>query len=174
VDVFPSTGREPLRIEFFGEEIEQMRAFSPFTQRALHDVAEATVFPAAERRRDVVELDRDPPRPMEDLRPVLDRAPDLVWQPDDVRSAWEEDGAEPPSLAGAVELDPFPRAQPHSFEAQRPAIAARGHAEAESELAAMVRQGRRVVVAFPHRGEALRAQRLLRKVETDASMRSRP
>jgi transcription-repair coupling factor (superfamily II helicase) len=167
VDVFPSTGREPLRIEFFGEEIEQMRAFSPFTQRALHDVAEATVFPAAERRRDVVELDDDPTRPTDDLRPVLDRAPDLVWQPDDVRSAWEEDGAEPPSLAGAVELDPFPRAQAHSFEAQRPAIAARGHAEAESELAAMVRQGRRVVVAFPHRGEALRAERLLRKVEAD-------
>ena len=36
VDVFPSTGREPLRIELFGDEIEQVRAFSPFTQRALH------------------------------------------------------------------------------------------------------------------------------------------
>ena len=35
VDVFPSTGREPLRIEFFGDDIEQIRAFSPFTQRAL-------------------------------------------------------------------------------------------------------------------------------------------
>src|SRR5436190_1562902 len=33
VDVFPSTGREPLRIEFFGDEIEAIRAFSPFTQR---------------------------------------------------------------------------------------------------------------------------------------------
>ena len=38
VDVFPSTGREPLRVELFGDEIEQVRAFSPFTQRALaHD-----------------------------------------------------------------------------------------------------------------------------------------
>ena len=36
VDVFPSTGREPLRVELFGDEIEQIRAFSPFTQRALH------------------------------------------------------------------------------------------------------------------------------------------
>ncbi len=168
VDVFPSTGREPLRVEFFGEEIEQVRAFSPFTQRALHAVGEATVFPAAERRRDLVEPEVDPSRLAEDLRPVLDRAPDLVWQPDDVRRAWEEEvGAEPPSLAGAVELDPFPRAQQHSFEAQRPAIAARGHAEAESELAAMVRQGRRVVVAFPHRGEAMRSERLLRKVEAE-------
>src|SRR3954452_11799561 len=31
VDVFPTTGREPLRIELFGDEVEQMRAFSPFT-----------------------------------------------------------------------------------------------------------------------------------------------
>ena len=29
VDVFPSTGREPLRVELFGDEIEQVRAFSP-------------------------------------------------------------------------------------------------------------------------------------------------
>src|SRR5690349_1487202 len=31
VDVFPTTGREPLRAEFFGDEIEGVRAFSPFT-----------------------------------------------------------------------------------------------------------------------------------------------
>ena len=53
VDVFPTTGREPLRIEFFGDEIESMRAFSPFTQRALHPVDEATLYPAAERRLDL-------------------------------------------------------------------------------------------------------------------------
>jgi transcription-repair coupling factor (superfamily II helicase) len=31
VDVFATTGREPLRVELFGDEIEQIRAFSPFT-----------------------------------------------------------------------------------------------------------------------------------------------
>src|SRR6266487_7070034 len=46
VDVFPTTGREPLRIEFWGDEIEQMRAFSPFTQRALHPVGTAVIYPA--------------------------------------------------------------------------------------------------------------------------------
>src|SRR5262249_35864157 len=100
---------------------------------------------------------------------------DLVWQPDDVRRVWEEEqdlGALP--IAGAAELDPFPRAQPHSFEAQRPAIAARGLAEAETELASLVRQGRRVLVAFPHRGEALRTQRLLRKVEAHVSEDDEP
>src|SRR5439155_24185787 len=54
-DVFPATGRDPLRIELFGDEIEAIRAFSPFTQRALHDVDHALVYPAAERRLDLVE-----------------------------------------------------------------------------------------------------------------------
>src|SRR5437899_10737791 len=55
VDVFPTTGREPLRIEFFGDEIEAIRAFSPFTQRALHPVERVVIYPAAERRLDLVD-----------------------------------------------------------------------------------------------------------------------
>src|SRR5919199_1889383 len=55
VDVFPTTGREPLRIEFFGDEVDGIRAFSPFTQRALHPVEAATIYPAAERRLDLLE-----------------------------------------------------------------------------------------------------------------------
>src|SRR2546423_1574439 len=163
VDIFPATGGEPLRVEFFGDEIESIRAFSAFTQRALHPVAEAVVYPAAERRVDLVdpELEGVP----EDLVAPLDRVPDLVFEPDGVRRVWEEDGVfEHPPLEGATELDPFPQTQPFAFEAQRPAIAARGLAEAETELAAFVRAGQRVVVAFPHRGEALRTQNLLRRV----------
>src|SRR5213593_4647554 len=49
IDVFPTTGRDPLRIELFGDEIESIRAFSPFTQRALHPVERAVVYPAGER-----------------------------------------------------------------------------------------------------------------------------
>ena len=174
VDVFPTTGREPFRVDFFGDEIESVRAFSPFTQRALHPVAEATLYPAAERLLDLGEPELADGEDGEeaavevpdDLVPPLERPPDLVFQPDDVRRVWEEDGVrEPPSLAGSTELDPFPQAQPFAFEAQRPAIAARGLAEAESELAALIRSGQRVVVAFPHRGEALRTQNLLRRVE---------
>ena len=64
-----------------------------------------------------------------------------------------------------TELDPFPRAQPFAFEAQRPALAARGLSEAENEMNGFVRAGHRVIVAFPHRGEALRTENLLRRVE---------
>src|SRR5438874_8649494 len=169
VDVFPTTGREPFRIEFFGDEIESIRAFSPFTQRALHPVERAVVYPAAERRLDLSEAtlpDEEGPRPVpKDLVSPLERAPDLVWEPEAVRRVWEEEGLPPVDLTGVAELDPLPSGQPFSFEAQRPALSARGLAEAENELAAFVRGGNRVVVSFPHRGEALRTENLLRKVE---------
>ncbi|MHB8650207.1 MAG: transcription-repair coupling factor [Gaiellaceae bacterium] len=169
IDVFPTTGREPLRAEFFGDEVESIRAFSPFTQRALHPVAACSIYPATERRVDLTaewhgEDGETRPVP-NDLVLPLASPPDLVFQPDDVRRVWAEDGLEPITLKGATELDPFPQSQPFAFEAQRPAIAARGLAEAETELAALERSGQRVVVAFPHRGEALRTQNMLRKVE---------
>ena len=131
VDVFPTTGRDPLRVEFFGDDIEALRVFSPFTQRALHDVGRAVVYPAVEGRLDLVEPtlpddDELPAVPGDLVRP-LDRPPDFVWQPDEVREVWEEevDGAAP-SLKGASELEPLPHGQDFAFEAQRPAIAARG------------------------------------------------
>jgi transcription-repair coupling factor (superfamily II helicase) len=173
IDVFPTTGREPLRIELFGDEIEQVRAFSPFTQRALHPVDEAVVYPAAERRVDALDPSNslflgedEAPSVPEDLVPLLEAPPDLVWEPEEVRRVWlEEFGRDDFELTGATELDPLPSAQPFAFEAQKPALAARGLAEAEKELAALVRAGNRVVVAFPHRGEALRTQNLLRRVD---------
>ena len=167
VDVFPTTGREPLRVEFFGDEIEGIRAFSPFTQRALRPVDRAIVYPAVERRIDLVE----PTLPDEDERtavprdlvPPLAGPPDLVWQIDEVRQVWLEEVQTGISLSGVAELDQLPKGQPHAFEAQRPALAARGLAEAEGELGSFVRGGNRVVVAFPHRGEALRTQNMLRR-----------
>jgi transcription-repair coupling factor (superfamily II helicase) len=176
VDVFPTTGREPLRIELFGDEVEQIRAFSPFTQRALRQVEEATVYPAGERRReaqfkDIEEIGLGPEEGEEafadvpdDLVPPFDRAPDIVWSPDEVRAVWEEEKLRGPDLTGTAELSALPQGQPFSFDAQRPAIAARGLSEAENELGGFLRQGLDVIVAFPHRGEALRQQTLLRRV----------
>ena len=167
VDVFPTTGREPLRIEFFGDEVEGIRAFSPFTQRAIRPLDAAVVYPATERRLDLVEpsLGDDSHRIPTDLLPPLPAGPDFVWRPEDVRRVWEEEELQGVSLEQASELDPFPRGQRFAFEAQRPALAARGLAEAENELRSLVAAGQRVVVAFPHRGEALRTQNLLRRIE---------
>ena len=173
VDVFPTTGREPLRVEFWGDEIENIRAFSPFTQRALHPVEESVIYPAAERRLDLL----DPSNRLlleegsggvvvpDDLVPALPQPVDLVWQRNEVVAVWEEEGLEPVPLDKASVLDPLPQRQPFAFEAQRPALVARGLAEAENELGAFVRAGHRVVVTFAHRGEGLRQQNLLRRVE---------
>jgi transcription-repair coupling factor (superfamily II helicase) len=169
IDVFPTTGREPLRIELFGDEIEAIRAFSPFTQRALHPVERAVIYPAAERRPDLSEPtlpDEESARAIPgDLVPLLPQAPDLVYMPDEVLEAAREELGVELDLSGAAELDPLPRGQPFAFEAQRPALAARGLSEAEHELAGLVRAGLRVIVAFPHRGEALRTRALLRRIE---------
>ena len=172
VDIYPTTGREPLRIELFGDEIESIRAFSPFTQRTLHPLEKATIYPAADRRVDLIEPtladdehENAPPAIPDDLVVPIPRGPDFVWQPNDVREVWAEEDLRPVDLSRAVELDPLPAGQPFAFEAQRPAIAARGLSEAETELRAFVRGGLRTVVAFPHQGEALRTQNLVRRVD---------
>jgi transcription-repair coupling factor (superfamily II helicase) len=169
VDVFPTTGREPLRVELWGDEIEQMRAFSPFTQRALHPVEAAAIYPATERRLDLVEPDLSEGQSMgpvpDDLVLPIPAGPDLVWQADEVRTVWEEEGLEPVPFDRAARLDALPAGQSFAFEAQKPALVARGLAEAENELNAFVRAGQRVVVAFPHLGEALRQQNLLRRAD---------
>ena len=170
VDVFPSTGREPVRAEFFGDELESLRAFSPFTQRTLHALREAVVYPAAERRAEAAEpwLGEEgeaPPVPDDLVAPLP--AADLVWQEEDVRRAVREELASEVDLGGAASLSQLPAGQRFSFEAQRPAVAARGIAEAERDLEAYVHGGNRVVVTFAHLGEALRLKGLLRRIEPE-------
>ena len=47
-DVYPMQSRYPVRIEFFGDEIDQIRSFDPATQRAVEQVSEALLPPAME------------------------------------------------------------------------------------------------------------------------------
>jgi transcription-repair coupling factor (superfamily II helicase) len=48
IDLFPSTSEYPVRIEFFGDEIEQLRMFDVASQKSVNDIEEITVFPAQE------------------------------------------------------------------------------------------------------------------------------
>ena len=48
VDVFPPSLPLPIRIEFFGDEIDSLRAFDPTDQRTVRPVEEAVVLPASE------------------------------------------------------------------------------------------------------------------------------
>jgi transcription-repair coupling factor (superfamily II helicase) len=48
VDVFPPTSPWPVRLEFFGDELESLREFDPQTQVSRGEIAEVTLPPAGE------------------------------------------------------------------------------------------------------------------------------
>src|SRR3712207_4981726 len=48
VDVFPSTRRSPVRVEWWGDEIESVRAISLATQRVVRELESVAVFAARE------------------------------------------------------------------------------------------------------------------------------
>ena len=45
VDVFPFVGEHPVRIEFFGEQVESIREFDPLSQRSIRELAAASIVP---------------------------------------------------------------------------------------------------------------------------------
>jgi len=48
LDVFPPDADQPLRIEWFGDQIETLRRFDPLTQRSLEPLEQVTIYPASE------------------------------------------------------------------------------------------------------------------------------
>ncbi|MBI4744060.1 MAG: transcription-repair coupling factor [Actinobacteria bacterium] len=48
IDIFPSTGDFPLRIEFFGDKIESIREFEILSQRSIRNIEQFEVFPSHE------------------------------------------------------------------------------------------------------------------------------
>ncbi|HVA70092.1 MAG TPA: transcription-repair coupling factor [Acidimicrobiales bacterium] len=48
VDVWPAQNDEPLRLDFFGDEVERLTVFDIATQRSTHDLEEAVIAPARE------------------------------------------------------------------------------------------------------------------------------
>ena len=48
VDVWPAQNDEPVRLDFFGDEVERLTVFDIATQRSTHDLDEAVIAPARE------------------------------------------------------------------------------------------------------------------------------
>jgi len=48
VDVWPAQGDEPVRLDFFGDEVERLTAFDIANQRSVHDLDATTIAPARE------------------------------------------------------------------------------------------------------------------------------
>lgn len=48
IDVYPVTGEKPLRMEFFGDELESIRPFDPTSQRSAGEIVDFSLPPARE------------------------------------------------------------------------------------------------------------------------------
>ncbi len=48
IDVYPSTGDAPVRIDLWGDEVDRLTTFNVNDQRSIGDIDEAVVFPARE------------------------------------------------------------------------------------------------------------------------------
>ncbi|MBN2438308.1 MAG: transcription-repair coupling factor [Deltaproteobacteria bacterium] len=48
IDIYPPSAPHPFRLEFFGDELESIRAFDEATQRSIQELAEFMLFPARE------------------------------------------------------------------------------------------------------------------------------
>ncbi len=166
LDVYPSTADLPARIELFGDEVESMRAFSPFTQRTIRPITRLIAWPAAEPEGPLAD-------PLED--PALSRVDVVRLAPSEhatalreARERLEDEAAagalaEPAdteaALAGLAALDLAPPAggAPAAFDAVEARFTSRTPSEAETELNRLAKAGLRVVLAFARRGDMARA-----------------
>jgi len=167
IDLYPSTADLPIRIEFFGDEVESVRAFSPFTQRTIRPLERVLVWAAAEPVGDQALVG-----PLDDAR-VLGAAMIRLAPTEHaaaVRAARERFAdeaaagalSEPSALVAQLDeravLDLAPPAGAEAiFDAVQARFATRGQAEAEGELARLARNGQRVLVTFDRRGDMERA-----------------
>jgi transcription-repair coupling factor (superfamily II helicase) len=79
LDVFPMASRHPIRIEFFGDEVETLRTFSPSTQRTVENVQTIRIVPAREA------LPQDLPRATKHLETFF------ASHSDDEVNTWQQD-----------------------------------------------------------------------------------
>jgi transcription-repair coupling factor (superfamily II helicase) len=84
VDIFSPARRQPVRIEFFGDEVESLRAFDPTSQRSVETVVSLDVLPLAGKAEPLATLLDYLPA----SAPVVLDAPELLEAPpDDAPSA---------------------------------------------------------------------------------------
>jgi len=60
VDVFPTTAARPVRLDFFGDELETLREFDPANQRSLGEAERVVLLPARERDASTIEMEAAP------------------------------------------------------------------------------------------------------------------
>ena len=181
LDVFPAESTRPLRIEFFGDEIESIRRFEVDTQRSVMKISEAQVLPLSEP------VQMEPEYSLLDLAPgalvVIDEpeqvtlAAERLWKrleqhPESAGYFWrwdEVDGKSAEHIRLALrELD-LDGSAPHM--STRPSLAFHGSMQvAVAEAKTMVEQGYRVAFFAPSNGELERLADILREYSVPFSL----
>ena len=174
LDVYPSTADGPVRIDWFGDEVESLRAFSPFTQKTIRPLTRVGIWTAAEPG-DIPLVD-----PLVD--PGIGGARVVRLQPADYEGALREalERLEDEAAAGALDdpamlisrLDDLAvldlrvpsGTETPAFDVREARFATRGMAEAESEMARLSSDRQRLVVCFARRGDMERTQHLVTRV----------
>ncbi len=184
IDVFPATERYPVRVEFWGDEVDTLRSFSVFSQRSLGPLDKVRLHAAAEDPEEapanlltllpegtrVVRL--DPARGRARVEAFESELVDVLGASyaGDEYEGWpqvEERLAELPVItfdslgmaaAEAETLDEVP-----TFRAGSGELPVTNLPEAEEAMRRLVDDGYRVVIAFEQRAEAERAGFVLRR-----------
>lgn len=103
LDVFPPDAPIPIRLDFFGDEVESIKAFDSVSQRSLEGVEEVLLSPAGElgllRRAQLHSVSDKEPAKMAEMGTLCDYLPDdtiwLILDPDGVEAAAERFEAVP-------------------------------------------------------------------------------
>ncbi|MGB1803213.1 MAG: transcription-repair coupling factor [Miltoncostaeaceae bacterium] len=174
VDLYPSTSGGPVRIDWFGDEVEQIRAFSPFTQKTIRPLRAVEAWAAAEDPDAVLVDALDDPGPGaarivrlgpadygRAMRDALERFEDEA-----AAGALADSDGTLERLAGASALDLVVPAgvDDAAFDAVEARFPTRGMAEAEAEMVRLSSGASRLVVCFARRGDMERTQGLVSRV----------
>ena len=199
LDVFPAESARPLRIEFFGDEIESIRRFEVETQRSVMKISEAQVLPLSEP------VQMEPEHSLLDLASgalvMIDEpeqvqlAAERLWKrldqhPDSAGYFWRWEEISPPLLSGfhlgadtanaaggragqpvMVSLRELDLDGSAAHMATRPSLAFHGSMQvAVAEAKTMVEQGYRVAFFAPSNGELERLADILREYSVPFSL----
>ena len=174
IDVFPSTEPYPVRMEFWGDEVESLRRFSVFSQRSLGSVEEVRLHAAAEGagaapvpltsllRGEAGVVWVDPALAVAKVESFASDLADVLG--DAYQPGWYAKWAEVEEQLGRHPAIGLSSLRLASGDSDGPAIRAGSGRlpvtnlpEAEAAVRRLVGEGYRVVVAFEQRAEAERA-----------------
>ena len=171
IDFFPAGWITPARLEFWGDELESLRSFSPFTQRSLGSIESVVVYAATEPEA----KGPDGPGLLEKSEAVIARV-DPAAASESAGSFWEDISGQLPEAEAAglyfspgelentlddfsaVVLESLPLNQPHRFPVSGIDFGSRKISDASAQLDRLVKDGYRVFVCFASTGAALRAE----------------